>query len=60
MSSCNVVVGWLCFVYNIVNERLEKEIFDCNVIGDFYDCGCGEEKKEGEEVMFELKEKDGI
>jgi hypothetical protein len=59
-SSRNAAAGWLCFAHNIVNERLEKEIFDCNAIGDFYDCGCGEEKKEGEEATSELKEKDGI
>ena len=49
-SSRNAAAGWLCFAHNVVNERLEKPIFDCNNIGDFYDCGCGEEgkKKEGE------------
>ncbi|KAG9253801.1 ERV/ALR sulfhydryl oxidase domain-containing protein [Emericellopsis atlantica] len=46
-SSRNAAAGWLCFAHNLVNERLEKEIFDCNNIGDFYDCGCGEEGKEG-------------
>lgn len=44
-SSRNAAAGWLCFVHNLVNERLEKEVFDCNNIGDFYDCGCGDEKK---------------
>jgi FAD-linked sulfhydryl oxidase len=49
-SSRNAAAGWLCFAHNVVNERLEKPIFDCNNIGDFYDCGCGEEgkKKEGD------------
>ena len=46
-SSRKAAAGWLCFAHNIVNERLEKDIFDCNNIGDFYDCGCGEEGKEG-------------
>ncbi|KAL7813916.1 ERV/ALR sulfhydryl oxidase domain-containing protein [Trichoderma aethiopicum] len=45
-SSRNAAAGWLCFVHNQVNERLKKPIFDCNDIGDFYDCGCGDEKKE--------------
>ncbi|KAL6872029.1 ERV/ALR sulfhydryl oxidase domain-containing protein [Trichoderma novae-zelandiae] len=45
-SSRNAAAGWLCFVHNQVNERLKKPIFDCNNIGDFYDCGCGDEKKE--------------
>ncbi|KFA63988.1 hypothetical protein S40285_05487 [Stachybotrys chlorohalonatus IBT 40285] len=61
-SSRSAAAGWLCFVHNVVNERLEKPIFDCNEIGDFYDCGCGEEgkdKKEGDgatgEVSIELE-----
>lgn len=49
VSSRNAAAGWACFVHNEVNQRLEKPLFDCNNIGDFYDCGCGEEKKEGEE-----------
>lgn len=40
--------GWACFVHNEVNARLGKEMFDCNTIGDFYDCGCAEEGGEGE------------
>lgn len=47
-SSRNAAAGWLCFVHNQVNERLKKPIFDCNNIGDFYDCGCGEEGKKGD------------
>lgn len=27
---------------------LKKEIFDCNKIGDFYDCGCGHDDDESE------------
>jgi FAD-linked sulfhydryl oxidase len=58
-SSRTAAAGWLCFVHNVVNDRLEKPIFDCNNIGDFYDCGCGEEGKEkkegGEEPAEELK-----
>ncbi|KAK3347328.1 ERV/ALR sulfhydryl oxidase domain-containing protein [Neurospora tetraspora] len=49
-SGRNAAAGWACFVHNEVNKRLKKEQFDCNKIGDFYDCGCGEEggaKKEG-------------
>ncbi|KAL6903132.1 ERV/ALR sulfhydryl oxidase domain-containing protein [Trichoderma evansii] len=56
-SSRNAAAGWLCFVHNLVNERLKKPIFDCNNIGDFYDCGCGDEdkkKKEGEAANKEL------
>jgi hypothetical protein len=51
VSGRNAAAGWACFVHNQVNERLKKPIFDCNKIGDFYDCGCGDEdgkKKEGD------------
>lgn len=50
VSSRRAAAGWACFVHNQVNERLGKAEFDCNNIGDFYDCGCGEEdgkKSEG-------------
>ncbi len=46
-SSRNAAAGWACFVHNEVNTRLEKPPFDCNKIGDFYDCGCGDEDKKG-------------
>ncbi|KAI1422882.1 ERV/ALR sulfhydryl oxidase domain-containing protein [Xylaria sp. FL1777] len=45
ISSRNSAAGWACHVHNQVNERLEKPLFDCNNIGDFYDCGCGDDKK---------------
>ncbi|CAI4216104.1 unnamed protein product [Parascedosporium putredinis] len=50
-SSRNAAAGWACFMHNQVNERLHKPEFDCTKIGDFYDCGCGEEghAKEGGE-----------
>ncbi|KAK4241201.1 ERV/ALR sulfhydryl oxidase domain-containing protein [Achaetomium macrosporum] len=56
-SSRNAAAGWACFVHNEVNKRLKKEQFDCNKIGDFYDCGCGDE--EGKKVD-ELKERNGV
>lgn len=46
-SSRNAAAGWACHVHNQVNKRLKKEIFDCNNIGDFYDCGCAEDEKDG-------------
>ncbi|KAK0712913.1 ERV/ALR sulfhydryl oxidase domain-containing protein [Lasiosphaeria miniovina] len=46
-GSRNNAVGWACMVHNKVNKRLKKPEFDCNNIGDFYDCGCGDEDKEG-------------
>ncbi|KAK0611002.1 ERV/ALR sulfhydryl oxidase domain-containing protein, partial [Immersiella caudata] len=44
-SSRSAAAGWACEMHNIVNKRLKKEMFDCNKIGDFYDCGCGDEDK---------------
>ncbi|KAL2163596.1 hypothetical protein VTH06DRAFT_5654 [Thermothelomyces fergusii] len=73
-SSRNAAAGWACFVHNEVNKRLKKEEFDCSKIGDFYDCGCGEEgAKAGENSdrgpggtaaaagqTEELKEREGV
>lgn len=33
-------------MHNEVNRNLEKDIFDCSKIGDFYDCGCADDEKE--------------
>ncbi|KAI5859627.1 ERV/ALR sulfhydryl oxidase domain-containing protein [Durotheca rogersii] len=66
VGSRNSAAGWACFVHNQVNERLKKPLFDCNNIGDFYDCGCGDDDKkgaakEGSEGVAELKlEKEGL
>ncbi|XXG93762.1 hypothetical protein Hte_000011 [Hypoxylon texense] len=61
VSSRNAAAGWACFVHNKVNERLKKPLFDCNDLGDFYDCGCGDEKKENTDSIGELKlEKEGL
>ncbi|GAB1317389.1 Sulfhydryl oxidase [Madurella fahalii] len=56
-SSRNAAAGWACYVHNQVNKRLKKEEFDCNKIGDFYDCGCGDEDKKKED---ELKERASV
>ncbi|KAF2212906.1 hypothetical protein CERZMDRAFT_28194, partial [Cercospora zeae-maydis SCOH1-5] len=53
VSSRNAAAGWACHVHNQVNTRLQKEIFDCNNIGDFYDCGCAKDEED------EKKEKEG-
>lgn len=47
VSSRNVAAGWACHVHNKVNESLNKEMFDCANIGDFYDCGCSGDEEEG-------------
>ncbi|USW57458.1 Putative ERV/ALR sulfhydryl oxidase domain, sulfhydryl oxidase ALR/ERV [Septoria linicola] len=55
VSSRNAAAGWACHVHNQVNLSLKKEIFDCNEIGDFYDCGCAED----EEKQKKEKQEDG-
>nr|POE48424.1 fad-linked sulfhydryl oxidase erv2 [Quercus suber] len=47
VSSRNIAAGWACHVHNQVNESLDKEIFDCTKIGDFYDCGCSGDDETG-------------
>ena len=61
VSGRNAAAGWACFVHNNVNERLKKPQFNCNDIGDFYDCGCGDEdKKKGDKGVGDArKERDG-
>jgi FAD-linked sulfhydryl oxidase len=44
----STAAAWACHVHNQVNKRLKKEMFDCSKIGDFYDCGCADEKKGGD------------
>lgn len=31
---------WMCKIHNIVNERLQKDVFDCRNVNDEYGCGC--------------------
>ncbi|KAK9442514.1 ERV2 protein-like protein [Metarhizium brunneum] len=57
-SSRNAAAGWLCALHNMVNKRLEKPTFDCTKIGDFYDCGCGDDKKEADKKEADKKEAD--
>lgn len=47
VSSRNAASGWACFVHNEVNAMLDKPEFDCTNLGEFYDCGCGEDDEEG-------------
>lgn len=49
-GSRNSAAGWACTVHNVVNQRLKKSLFDCKNIGDFYDCGCGDEDGKGKEA----------
>lgn len=60
-SSRTAAAGWACHVHNQVNERLGKDIFDCSKIGDFYDCGCGDDegKEKGKEGSKEGEKEKG-
>lgn len=40
-----MAAAWACHVHNEVNKSLRKDLFDCSKIGDFYDCGCGDEEE---------------
>lgn len=44
VSSRNAAVAWTCHIHNVINERLGHAQFDCSKIGDYYDCGCNDEK----------------
>ncbi|KAI9728929.1 MAG: hypothetical protein M1828_000014 [Chrysothrix sp. TS-e1954] len=50
VSSRNVAAGWGCHIHNEVNKSLKKPLFDCTKIGDFYDCGCGDDEKSSEDL----------
>lgn len=57
VSGRQAAAGWACHVHNEVNKSLGKEVFDCNDIGDFYDCGCGDDEgKEGKGKKAETEE----
>ncbi|KAK9455854.1 ERV/ALR sulfhydryl oxidase domain-containing protein [Dipodascopsis uninucleata] len=59
-SSRKAAEMWGCYIHNQVNERLNKEIFDCSKISETYDCGCGEERTQddlGDEQSTEATNK---
>ena len=41
------VIQWTCEIHNLVNERLEKPVFNCSTVGDMWKCGCAEEELKG-------------
>lgn len=59
VSSRNTAAGWACHVHNQVNESLDKEIFDCSKIGDFYDCGCADDEENAGGPGGSTEEKNG-
>ncbi|SMY26099.1 unnamed protein product [Zymoseptoria tritici ST99CH_1A5] len=48
-SSRSAAAVWACHVHNEVNKSLKKEEFDCANIGEFYDCGCADDKKDSKD-----------
>jgi len=42
-STRKIASLWLCYIHNLINERLEKPEFDCSNLDEAYDCGCGEQ-----------------
>ncbi|MCJ1371735.1 hypothetical protein MMC20_002954 [Loxospora ochrophaea] len=46
-STRSTAAAWACHVHNEVNKSLQKPVFDCTNIGDFYDCGCAEDEEDG-------------
>jgi len=46
-SSRSAAAAWGCHVHNEVNKKLDKPLFDCSNIGDFYDCGCADGDEKG-------------
>ena len=47
VSTRSTAAAWACHVHNEVNKSLEKDMFDCSNIGDFYDCGCADDDEAG-------------
>lgn len=52
VSSRSSAAAWACHVHNEVNKSLQKELFDCSNIGDFYDCGCAEEDERKDKQLM--------
>ncbi|PNS20511.1 hypothetical protein CAC42_5961 [Sphaceloma murrayae] len=58
VATRSTAAAWACHVHNEVNKSLDKEMFDCSNIGDFYDCGCAEDEKD-EKTEKVMKAKTG-
>lgn len=50
VATRSTAAAWACHVHNEVNKSLDKELFDCSNIGDFYDCGCAEHEKDAKKA----------
>lgn len=40
-NSSNDASLWLCNMHNLVNQRLDKPIYDCSKLSNDLDCDCG-------------------
>lgn len=52
VSSRSSAAAWACHVHNEVNKSLQKALFDCSNIGDFYDCGCADEDEKKDKRLM--------
>ena len=43
-TSRESISQWACQVHNLVNERLDKEQFDCRKVSEMWKCGCTEDE----------------
>lgn len=48
VSSRKTAALWGCHIHNKVNERLDKDEYDCTKILEDYDCGCGDDEKKAD------------
>lgn len=51
VSSRKNAALWGCDIHNKVNDRLNKEQYDCTTILEDYDCGCGSDEKEEDSTL---------
>lgn len=61
VGSRKTAAVWGCHIHNKVNERLNKDEYDCTKILEDYDCGCGDDEKKtdftlGNESMEHLRQ----
>lgn len=55
VATRSTAAAWACHVHNEVNKSLKKGLFDCSKIGDFYDCGCGDDDQTAKEDRIDVK-----
>ncbi|KAL7754229.1 hypothetical protein RI367_000210 [Sorochytrium milnesiophthora] len=46
LTSRDALAQFMCKLHNKVNLRLEHPVFDCNLVGDRYKCGCAQDGSE--------------